>query len=259
MKQTITIEVPEGKTAVVSGDRITFADARRYTLKDFRTDKIAVEFTDDEQGKKDKRTFLKACEREGMRWCMGVRAADFTPPSRCITFNFRNCAVLEHSGHESYERNGYIIVPFAQFDLPVEKRTGYERAGEWDTYYTQEGDGTVSELHGRIDSGEYDCANHTTDKALAEANARADTLWRRIRRRAAELGGIPSPEDWKNNGIIKYGFGYDYHTMCFHKKDNEVYRVCPQYFLSKEGRDQCMKEFESELLWYYTEYKAQLY
>ena len=69
-----------------------------------------------------------------------------------------------------------------------EKRTGYEC--RWDGYaVTEEGD--VADLCFQSDelcedSDEYQTANFYTDKKVAENNARADALMRKLRRFAAE-------------------------------------------------------------------------
>jgi len=87
----------------------------QMNIQDFKTKKIAVSFTDDEQGKKDRRTFLKVCEAEGMKWCTGQKATDDNLNWECIDY-FPDMA-LTGCDRGYYESLGYSIVPFAFFAL----------------------------------------------------------------------------------------------------------------------------------------------
>jgi len=116
----VSIEVPVGKKAVVDGCNIKIVDDinRRYTIEDFRTLKIAADFTDDDKGRKNAQSFLKACEAAGIKWSSGKKPTERTLADETIAFGYRG-AFLTEDTRIAHIQGGYIIVPFAQFDLPV--------------------------------------------------------------------------------------------------------------------------------------------
>lgn len=142
------------------------------------------------------------------------------------------------------------------------KMTGYERCGSIPFYCTVEGTGrvhTACDANTTFDDKNFDTANYYSDKKLAEANARADSLMRQLRRFAAENDGIPSMEDWKNKRIIKHTFVYDYANHTIKIDHNWEWHYCGVvYFLSAEARDKAITKFHDELIWYFTEYEAML-
>jgi hypothetical protein len=142
-----------------------------------------------------------------------------------------------------------------------QKRTGYERAKDGETFYVRYVHGIEANMScgGSAEDTLYQMAATTTDRQLMIDNARADTLWRQIRRYAAEHGGIPSPKDWKSSAIIKYTWHYDYNVGRLLSDATFTIIWCPIHFLSASARDACIEEFRSELIWYYAEYEAQLY
>jgi len=139
------------------------------------------------------------------------------------------------------------------------KKTGYERekrhyiVGTYDTIIQSTG----------LDRDCYDRANYYSDSKLASDNARADRLMRRLRRFAAENGGIPSVKDW-NTLERKYFINYRYPTMgslncglCI-EADIFVRRLGNVYFYTSEAAAKALAEFHDELIWYFTEYEAML-
>lgn len=152
-------------------------------------------------------------------------------------------------------------------ELTPQPRTGYERVGHNETHYfadtmDEHMDGVDSDCdkHERMDDMMYKNADYYSDKDVAKANARADTLMRRLRRFAAEHGGIPNSDHWNNGSITKYAIGYDYTTdnLCY------VGRICHRdsvsvYFLSQSVVKQAIELFHDDLLWYFTEYQPMLY
>ena len=104
----------------------------------------------------------------------------------------------------------------------------------------------------------YSAANYYTDKRLARDNARADTLMRRLRRYAAEHGGIPSQADWLASGR-KWAVKYDHGGAKLLADDWERFHLAGAiYFSSKEACEAAIDEFRDDLLWYFTEYEPQV-
>lgn len=155
------------------------------------------------------------------------------------------------------------------FEVEVEAektKTGYEVVPNNEGYYCAD---SVGEVVHDIEStlpyvdARYDTGNYYANEKLAEANNRADTLMRKLRRFAAMNGGIPSAADWRNRNIDKYYIHYDYHFASidnFYIESMELERGFGQvYFLDKEACEKAIEEFHDELLWYFTEYEAMLY
>jgi hypothetical protein len=157
----------------------------------------------------------------------------------------------------------------------VPKRTGYERAKHGDSYYLYSpsayancGENTykIQESGDVYDNLHYAKANYTTDRDLAESNARADTLLQQIRRFAAEHGGIPSAKDWNDQTIWEWTIAYikgdlcaDLHTPVRTCGSKGAIRFAGAiYFLSEQSCNDAIKEFHDDLLWYFTEYDPQL-
>lgn len=152
-------------------------------------------------------------------------------------------------------------------ELTPHPRTGYERVGHNETYYfadtmDEHMDGIDSDYdrHERMDNEMYENADYYSDESVAKANARADTLMRRLRRFAAEHGGIPNAKHWDNVGIMKYIIGCDHTTknLCYvgRKCCQDSMSVC---FLSQPAAKQAIELFHDDLLWYFTEYQPMLY
>lgn len=146
--------------------------------------------------------------------------------------------------------------------LKEEKNTGYERAEKYSAYYTVDVDNEVIGLcDSHLDGPKsvYRGANYYTSKELAEANARADSLMRQLRRFAAENGGIPSKKDWEQSSVSKWRIEYS-HTM---EKLSIVFNASSQglgfvYFNDCNKAQEALYKFRDELIWYFTEYEAML-
>lgn len=144
------------------------------------------------------------------------------------------------------------------------KPTGYERVGTDDPYYFVEWNGEagsgVFENHDEIDDQAYASGNYFSNKCLAEANARADSLMWKLRRFAAENGGIPSVWDWNYTGKHKYVITYDYSNESMLPELFTHLRIPNAvHFNSKVACQKAIEEFKDELTWYFTEYQAMLY
>lgn len=172
---------------------------------------------------------------------------------------------------------GKLIINGKEYEIKLDEsilkesvpqtKTGYERVGHNEIYYFADAmdehmDGVDSDCdaHERMDDTMYKNADYYSDANVAKANARADTIMRRLRRFAAENGGIPNFDHWNNGSITKYAIGYDYTTdnLCY------VGRICYRdsvsvYFLSQSAVEQALDLFHDDLLWYFTEYQPMLY
>ena len=167
----------------------------------------------------------------------------------------------------------------ADIDIPDEKleelglkekkkRTGYELVENREEYFAVSVVGNVFEslqVYDADNNQRYVCGNYYSNEMLAKANARADTLMRKLRRFAAENGGIPSAEDW-NDGLIK-----KYYIDAYYNNDvsgsiriesgnlystRDLFQI---YFKSDEACKKAIEKFKGELIWYFTEYQAMLY
>ena len=145
--------------------------------------------------------------------------------------------------------------------LKEEKKTGYERAKRYETYCTVDVDGEIITLADSYIDGAcsvYGGANYYTSRELAEANGRADRLMRQLRRFAAENGGIPSVEDWRNGDkkkwFIKYDHVFNINVDFVH--NNHYFGIV--YFNDPNKAHEAVEYFRDELIWYFTEYEAML-
>lgn len=166
----------------------------------------------------------------------------------------------------------------AELDIPdeklvelglVEKKkpTGYERVERGHTYNWVDSTGCVYgslDVDDNVDLRRYDAGEYYSSEKVAEANSRADKLMRKLRRFAAENGGIPSVEDW-NDGKLKFAIFVVYdpsvknginftHSHCVTHRN--LFNI---FFNSEEACKKAIEEFKDELTWYFTEYQARLY
>ena len=136
------------------------------------------------------------------------------------------------------------------------KKTGYEKE---EKYYTILSGGEIRKevnLHDIIDNLRYKEANFYSSEEVAQNNARADKLMRKLRRFAVEHR--TNNIDWNNNKTSKY-YIYFNHLL----KQIEVGSIYHSheigiYFDSKENAQLALNIFYNELIWYFTEYKDSL-
>ena len=149
---------------------------------------------------------------------------------------------------------------YKKLQPPEEKKTGYERVAESDTYFYAYPNGcveTACEDCYNIDDECYESANYYSDKTVAENNTRADNLMRQLRRFAVE-----HREDGVNLNDIntaKFYIYYDYRGYELESAStfsSEVFGTI--HFDSKEAIQAAIDEFRDELIWYFTEYKDSL-
>lgn len=139
------------------------------------------------------------------------------------------------------------------------KRTGYERVNIGSRYcYNAVLSGTRSipcDDRG-TDRALYDAANYYNDKNFAENIARAEKLYRRIRRRIAE---ICEPVDWNDSRTSKWVIIFDYTDGTFTtlscRNATLFGSLCCD---TQEHAEQIIKEFHDELIWYFTEYRDRM-
>lgn len=141
--------------------------------------------------------------------------------------------------------------------LPVEKKkTGYERVEQGGIYYLEGNVGVIHCREGRFSDEHYECAIYHSDKTIAENNARADKLYRQLRRFAVEHRD--NKIDW-NNKSYKYYFYYSHSDKTINVS---ALWVCQDYgtifFDTKETAQLAIDTFKDELMWYFTEYKDSL-
>lgn len=139
------------------------------------------------------------------------------------------------------------------------KKTGWERVKPKEFYLCICSDGQVSAAEDEgddIDKHWYIIGNYFSDEQLANDQARAISLWLRIKRWAAEHC---EPVEWEGCSD-KYSFHWDY--MDERIRVSGVTIVCRKaftvYFDTEEHAKQCAKEFEDELTWYFTKCKDRM-
>jgi hypothetical protein len=112
----------------------------------------------------------------------------------------------------------------------------------------------------RGDSGDncvYEVANYYSDKTVAENNARADKLFRQLRRFAVE--NRKEELDWGNDRkpkwYIRYSYTYRQIEIGFVFYERDSFQI---YFDTQKTAEKAIETFKDELIWYFTEYKDSL-
>lgn len=138
------------------------------------------------------------------------------------------------------------------------KKTGWERVKPKEFYFSICSDGQVSadEDEGDdIDKHWYTTGNYFSDEQLANDQARAISLWLRIKRWSAEHC---RPMAWGNN-VKKYFIYYNIATDKVGVDSTKIVQGAFQvYFDTQENACKCIEEFKDELLWYFTECKDRM-
>lgn len=144
-----------------------------------------------------------------------------------------------------------------QIEKPA-KKTGYEFVEDGEDHYIIPGDKGLFEAskNTSYDLDAYEKANYYSDKTVAENNARADTLMRKLRRFAVEHR--ETGLDWEGFAD-KFYIEYNYEGNSLETDCDCTYRGFGKiYFDSNETAQAAIEEFKDELLWYFTEYKDSL-
>lgn len=145
--------------------------------------------------------------------------------------------------------------------LPVEKKkTGYERVKHCENYFSLSYGGKVNkftEVGGCSDDDYYENANYYSDRTVAENNARADKLYRQLRRFAVEHR--KEEIDWNNIDQIKYTIYLDLRNKKLCINNARITRIFGEISFDSEKTAQlAIDTFRDELMWYFTEYKDSL-
>lgn len=133
--------------------------------------------------------------------------------------------------------------------------TGYERVKKGKFYYILTANylSEVTEKGDEADERFYKTANYYSDETVAKNNARADKLMRQLRRYAVEHN--EGEIDWKDVAQAKWYILCDGNTGELSITYAYTVRQFGQiYFSTPEIASRALWEFESELLWYFTEY-----
>lgn len=137
----------------------------------------------------------------------------------------------------------------------MNKNTGYERVNKGEGYYKMESTGLPSNIredYDNIDKMIYNTANYYSSSLVAENNARADELMRKLRRFSVEHN---DELDWEDGCQYKFYIEYDHSFQKIEINKNQFMRKFGQiYFSSEEIAKQAIEEYRDELLWYFTEY-----
>lgn len=140
------------------------------------------------------------------------------------------------------------------------KKTGYERVELGSQYYVENPTEPVEKMTEDgydVDELYYSAANYYSDKTVAENNARADNLMRKLRRFAVEHR--KQKLDWNNTNICKYPIYYRIASHDIIVGSSSVSKGFGHiYFDTKETAEKAIEEFKDELIWYFTEYKDSL-
>lgn len=146
-----------------------------------------------------------------------------------------------------------------KIDGKQKNKIGYERVGENNTFWYDDGTGTVGSDYSLSDSEidrMYDAANYYYDFDVAINNARADKLMRQLRRfavehREKELNWISAE--------YKYFIQFNYETNEISTDWWSCFREFGTIFFdSEETAELAIETFRDELLWYFTEYEDSL-
>lgn len=138
----------------------------------------------------------------------------------------------------------------------ISKKTGYERVHKGETYYLITSNGITfssNDVNADTDDTHYKTANYYSSKAVAENNARADELMRKLRRFAVEHR--EKDIDWGNGNQAKYGIEYNCNISKLGVNCSFCVKDLNIYFDSKETAQYAIDFFYKDLIWYFTEYK----
>lgn len=138
------------------------------------------------------------------------------------------------------------------------EKTGYEYVPLYGKYYyaTDEGvvqeDANVSSIH---DVARKHTANYYSDHSVAENNAKADDIFRQLRRFAAENGGIVSFHDvWYGKSFYTIGAERicdGFALWIYEQKFSPI----PVLFATREAAKAAMDRFADQILWLLIEYE----
>lgn len=148
----------------------------------------------------------------------------------------------------------------AAAELLQERKTGYERVEKGKNYYRSQWFGnammSIEECLPPDDAYYEEAADYYSDQTIAENNARADRLMRRLRQWQALND---EPVDWSDPYNHKWYIWYDYVDEILEAEWHRSYRNAGViYFTSHNKAEEAIEVFRDELTWYFTEYRQRL-
>ena len=145
-----------------------------------------------------------------------------------------------------------VSVDYDEKDFAVaKKKIGMERVEENKEYYYIDSAGLVfpyNDLKCKIDNERYRSANYYSDKKLCEADARSDTLMRRIRRYAREH----SDSKMLNNDLV-YIF-YTFNNGLGISNHKTYITAFYNFGFDETTAIKIIERYKEDLLWYFEEY-----
>ena len=166
-------------------------------------------------------------------------------------------------------KNGTLIINGKKYEIQMSEAdvaeiekprtaTGYERKEEGKEYFMAGYNNAVGlpEQDDEEDDRHYSVADYYADYNMACNIARADTLMRRLRQWQALND---KPVDWSDTDTGKYFIYYEYEAGVLSVMCNWTVRhIGETYFSTQMKAEEAVKEFEDELIWYFTEYRQRL-
>lgn len=140
------------------------------------------------------------------------------------------------------------------------KKTGYERVSKKNEYCFVMADNNVVthiDYYDNTNNAICNSANYYSSEEVARNNARADKLMRQLRRFSVK--NRETDINWTDNKECGYCLVYNYQRSII-----EIVCTFPRknfgtiYFDSQELARRAIREFNNELIWYFTEYKDSL-
>ena len=154
----------------------------------------------------------------------------------------------------------YILVPEEAYneDKPERARTGYERAKKGQFYYATNSCHRNRETDGSDDFVFFCDGFYCTDKQLAEDNARADSILRRMRQWQA-LNDVAVHR--YNSAVKKYCIMWS--VSAGEPVVHSIIVGCGVdnfeiYFSRKEKAEEALEVFRDDLIWLHTQYRRRL-
>jgi hypothetical protein len=147
------------------------------------------------------------------------------------------------------------------------KRTGYERVqNAYDNFSAVTAEGIVKSDYfddtgvGYFAERCYESANYYSSYEVAENNARADKLMRRLRRFAVEHRELDMPWGCCSRNDYAYYIYYDYvnEEIMWMDRLYDCKDLGIVYFDTVNVCELAIDTFRDELIWYFTEYKDSL-
>lgn len=137
--------------------------------------------------------------------------------------------------------------------------TGYERVRSNQKYwYDDNGEAEWEAEEGtNVDNALYNAANYYSSADVAENNARADMLMRKLRRFAVKHRR--NNIEWRDGERAKWSIFYNYAINELQSWDcYDCREFGSVYFDARDIADMAIGEFNDELIWYFTKYKDSL-